>query len=144
MIVRINGVPLAPAAGYERVVVVKPNPKLSQLAITLWTVAGSLMTAAPAAADNGSMASVLKMWGSFSPMFGTLQGLALVIGTLGLLAGIVIVIFQRRFGRITLMTAGGIILGTALVPSMVLLLYFLGAMLNDAIQAGIQSTFLQK
>jgi len=144
MIVRINGVPLVPAAGCERVVVVKPNPKLSQLAITLWTVAGSLMTAAPAAADNGSMASVLKMWGSFSPMFGTLQGLALVIGTLGLLAGIVIVIFQRRFGRITLMTAGGIILGTALVPSMVLLLYFLGAMLNDAIQAGIQSTFLQK
>jgi len=143
MIVRINGEPLALAAECERVVVVKPNPKLRQLAITLWTVAGSLMTA-PAAADNGSMTSVLKMWSSFSPMFGTLQGLALVIGTLGLLAGIVIVIFQRRFGRITLMTAGGIILGTALVPSMVLLLYFLGAMLNDAIQAGIQSTFLQK
>jgi|GEM_PF-1146094 len=144
MIVRINGEPLAPAAGCERVVVVKPNPKLRQLAITLWTVAGSMMTAAPAAADSGSMASVLKMWSSFSPMFGTLQGLALVIGTLGLLAGIVIVIFQRRFGRMTLMTAGGIILGTALVPSMVLLLYFLGAMLNDAIQAGIQSTFLQQ
>jgi len=143
MIVRINGVPLEPAAGCERVVVVKPNPKLRQLAITLWTVAGSMMTA-PAAANSGSMAAVLKMWGSFSPMFGTLQGLALVIGTLGLLAGIVIVIFQRRFGRMTLMTAGGIILGTALVPSMVLLLYFLGAMLNDAIQAGIQSTFLQK
>ncbi|WP_051567363.1 hypothetical protein [Brevibacillus borstelensis] len=143
MIVRINGVPLATAIGSEQVVVVKPNPKLRQLAITLWTFAGSLLTQ-PVLASSGSMESVLKLWGSFDPMFGTIQGLALVIGTLGLLAGIVIVIFQRRIGRMTLMTAGGVILGTALVPSMVLLLYFLGAMLNDAVQAGIKSAFLIK
>jgi len=143
MIVRINGVPLTSTIGTKQEAVVLPNPKLRQLATTLWTVAGAMLTT-PALADTGSMASVLKLWGSFSPMFGTIQGLALVIGTLGLLVGIVIVIFQRRVGRMTLMTAGGIILGTALVPSMVLLLYFLGAMLNDAVQAGIRSAFLGK
>ncbi|WP_035295101.1 hypothetical protein [Brevibacillus thermoruber] len=143
MIVRINGVPLTSTIGTKQPAVVLPNPKLRQLATTLWTVAGAMLTT-PALADTGSMASVLKLWGSFSPMFGTIQGLALVIGTLGLLVGIVIVIFQRRVGRMTLMTAGGIILGTALVPSMVLLLYFLGAMLNDAVQAGIRSAFLGK
>ncbi|TRY23695.1 hypothetical protein FOI68_20765 [Brevibacillus sp. LEMMJ03] len=143
MIVRINGVPLTSTIGTKQAAVVLPNPKLRQLATTLWTVAGAMLTT-PALADTGSMASVLKLWGSFSPMFGTIQGLALVIGTLGLLVGIVIVIFQRRVGRMTLMTAGGIILGTALVPSMVLLLYFLGAMLNDAVQAGIRSAFLGK
>lgn len=142
MIVKINGVPLS-APTQEVKVVIRPNPKLRRLAISLWSLAGSLLTT-PAFADSGGMESVLKMWGSFSPMFGTIQGLSLVIGTLGLLAGIVIVIFQRRVGRMTLMTAGGIILGTALVPSMVLLLYFLGAMLNDAIQAGIRSAFLGK
>lgn len=142
MIVKINGIPLT-TAGMNQQVVIRRNPKLQRLAITLWTFAGSLLTS-PALANSGSMESVLTLWGSFSPMFGTIQGLALVIGTLGLLAGIVIVIFQRRVGRMTLMTAGGIILGTALVPSMVLLLYFLGAMLNDAIQAGIRSAFLVK
>jgi len=142
MIIKINGVPLT-TAGINQQVAIRRNPKLQRLAITLWTFAGSLLTA-PALANSGSMESVLTLWGSFSPMFGTIQGLALVIGTLGLLAGIVIVIFQRRVGRMTLMTAGGIILGTALVPSMVLLLYFLGAMLNDAIQAGIRSAFLVK
>lgn len=142
MIVKINGVPLS-APPQEAKVVIRPNPKLRRLAISLWSLAGSLLTT-PAFADSGGMESVLRMWGSFNPMFGTIQGLSLVIGTLGLLAGIVIVIFQRRVGRMTLMTAGGIILGTALVPSMVLLLYFLGAMLNDAIQAGIRSAFLGK
>lgn len=142
MIVKINGVPLQ-RQPKELKVVVRPNPKLRRLAITLWSVAGSLATS-PVFADSGSMSAVLKLWGSFDPMFGTIQGLALVIGTLGLLAGIVIVIFQRRIGRMTLMTAGGMILGTALVPSLVLLLYFLGAMLNDAVQAGIRSAFLGK
>ncbi|MBY0053004.1 hypothetical protein H7K32_15240 [Brevibacillus agri] len=142
MIVKINGVPLQ-RQSQELKVVVRPNPKLRRLAITLWSVAGSLATS-PVFADSGSMSAVLKLWGSFDPMFGTIQGLALVIGTLGLLAGIVIVIFQRRIGRMTLMTAGGMILGTALVPSLVLLLYFLGAMLNDAVQAGIRSAFLGK
>ncbi|ELK39012.1 hypothetical protein RI662_10855 [Brevibacillus agri] len=142
MIVKINGVPLQ-RQPQELKVVVRPNPKLRRLAITLWSVAGSLATSR-VFADSGSMSAVLKLWGSFDPMFGTIQGLALVIGTLGLLAGIVIVIFQRRIGRMTLMTAGGMILGTALVPSLVLLLYFLGAMLNDAVQAGIRSAFLGK
>ncbi len=76
-------------------------------------------------------------------MFGTIQELALVIGILGLLAGIVIVIFQRRIGRMTLMIAGGMIIRISLIPYLVLhnivLTFFKRTFFSDS---GILSTSL--
>lgn len=139
MIVRMNGIVLpiqeAAVADSDEVVLFKRsgiNPKLKRLAVTLWTLSGIIMTGGHASASSG-MDAVMKVWNSFAPFFGTMQGFAMVIGTLGLLAGLMVVGFKRQFGKVTIVTSIFIILGTALVPGMVMLIFFLGTVLNDAI-----------
>ncbi len=141
MIVKINGMALSmrdipttlpqpiPVTGF------KINPNLKRMALTLWSFSGILLTGGHASAAG--MDSVLKVWNAFSPFFGTVQGFAMVTGTIGILAGLIILGFKRHFGKMTIFTSGIIIIGTALVPAMVLLIFFLGTIMNDAIAEAI-------
>jgi hypothetical protein len=61
----------------------------------------------------------------------------MVAGTMGLLAGLIILGFKRHFGKVTILTSGLIVLGTALVPAAVMLIFFLGTIMNDAISEAI-------
>jgi hypothetical protein len=142
MIVRINGTVL-PMANTPEVslqptpaIRFKINPNLKRLTLTLWSFSGILMTGGNAYAASG-MDSILRVWNAFNPFFGTLQGFAMVAGTMGLLAGLIILGFKRHFGKVTILTSGLIVLGTALVPAAVMLIFFLGTIMNDAISEAI-------
>ncbi|WP_276913877.1 hypothetical protein [Aneurinibacillus aneurinilyticus] len=141
MIVRINGTTLAMNSAVPIYTEDVPTPsfqintKLKRLALTLWSFSGILLTGGHASAAG--MDSVLKVWNAFSPFFGTVQGFAMVTGTIGILAGLIILGFKRHFGKMTIFTSGIIIIGTALVPAMVLLIFFLGTIMNDAIAEAI-------
>jgi hypothetical protein len=130
MNVRINGQPLEclPTVNEDGILVLRNgiNPKLKKIAITLWTVSGSLFTKSVAAASNGSFYERMQ------PLYHVLQEFALGLGGLALLTGIIMLAFKKRWGKSTLKVTSFVIGGVFLIPSAMLLLAIIGIMLNDA------------
>jgi hypothetical protein len=141
MIVKMNGQFLmeigsgSPKVNDEEIVIVKKgfNKQLKTLAITLWTLAGSLIAKSKTFAEGGTFYEEIQ------PLFWVFQDMALGIGALALIAGFVLLVFKKRLGQMTLKTTAFIVAGVFLVPSALMLLAIVGTYLNDALYEALQN-----
>jgi hypothetical protein len=136
MIVKINGVPLEMyprICDIDEVIVVKKgvNTNLKKIAVTLWTVSAAMLVKSKAYADG--------FYEEIQPLFYVFQEMALGIGALAIIAGLVLLVFKKRWGQITLKTTAFIVGGVFLVPSVLMLLAIIGTYLNDALYEALQN-----
>jgi magnesium-transporting ATPase (P-type) len=117
----------------DSVLVVKKsmNPKLKKLAMTLWTVSGSFFTLYKTSAETG-------LWEDMQPLIWIFQEMALGLGVLAIIAGLILLVVKKRWGQVTLKTTAIIILGVFLIPSALMLLAIIGTYLNDALYTALQ------
>lgn len=104
------------------------NKKLKRIAITLWTLSGSFFAKAAMAATNSG-----SFYQQMQPLYHVFQDMALGLGGLSLLCGLVLMVVKRRWGTMTLKTTAIIVAGVFLVPSGLMLLAIIGTMLNDSL-----------
>ncbi|WP_134682583.1 hypothetical protein [Brevibacillus migulae] len=136
MVVRINGVPLRERAPFDEVPTIKwrktIHPKMKQIAITLWTLSGTILANEHVQAV-GSIAKEMK------PLTDLFQELAMGLGALALIAGFAMFGFNKRLGKVTIMRTALIILAIFLCPSAILLLAIIGRYMNDAMWNVLQN-----
>jgi membrane-associated PAP2 superfamily phosphatase len=129
MIIRINGREIAPLPlmQEEEMIVIKKgmNPVLKPLAITLWTTAASFASKANAAAAS-------PLWDGTKPLIYLFQDVAMFLGVLAILAGLILLAVKKRWGTATLKITAFVILGVFLAPSLILLIAIIGNQLDEA------------
>jgi hypothetical protein len=134
MIVRINGVSINEFTGNKKLNDVvekvrlswKPkNKKLRQLATFLWVTSASMFAKSTQAAPS--------IWSEMQPVFGVFQDIAMILGALAILTGLIIMVFKKNVGVQVITTAGMVVLGCFLVPAAVMLVAIVGGLLNGAL-----------
>lgn len=101
--------------------------------VSLWSVSGVMLSqmkiyAAPAKSSSPSM------WKEILPVFGVFQEIAMIVGALSIITGLIVMVFKKKLGWTIISTAGLVILGCFLVPSAVMLVAIIGKLLNGALE----------
>jgi FtsH-binding integral membrane protein len=141
MIVKMNGRFLmeignvSPIVNDEEIVIVKKgfNKNLKTIAVTLWTLAGSLIAKSIAFAEGTSFYEQIQ------PLYFLFQDFALALGSLALIAGLVLLVFKKRMGQQAVKTTAIIIGGVFLAPSLIMLVAIVATYLNDALYEALKN-----
>jgi len=144
MIIRMNGVQLAATVNYpvsvegplngEVLVARWGNKKLMKLAVLLWTVSGTMLT-------RGTEAGFYEQ---MKPLMGVFQEMALGFGSLAIIAGLILLVVKKKWGKLTLQMTAIIILGIFLAPSILMLIAIIGTYLNDGLYKAFQEVWNAK
>jgi uncharacterized protein involved in response to NO len=132
MIVKINGQPLEMVYPSSPDVEIEPlskkdRKKLKQMAITLWTLSGTMLT------RNSYAASSTSFYEQMQPLNWLAQDMVLGFGVLAIIIGLVLFAVKKRWGTKTLKITGLVIAGVFLAPSVVMLFAIIGTLTNDAL-----------
>src|SRR5690606_28600697 len=109
LVIRMNGIPLEqkfPKVEIENVKYVwKPkSDKHKKLATFLWVLSGSLMLTPAYASSNPQQAS--SIWEEMQPVFKVFQDIAMIMGALAILVGLIVMVFKKKLGWTIVNTAG--------------------------------------
>jgi hypothetical protein len=134
MIVKINGKSLEmtyPNLSHE---VIEPISKkdyknLKKLAVTLWTLSGTMLMKS---AHAGTFYQEMK------PLYVVFQEFALGFGALALIIGLIVFAFKKRVGKSIVVVTGLVIAGVFFVPSILMLLAIIGTMVDSALYDALQ------
>lgn len=134
MIVKINGQPLesfSPALPMEvfEPLSKKETKKLKQMALTLWTLSGTMFMKATYA---GSFYQEMK------PLYEVFQEFALGFGALALIIALIVFIFKKRLGTNMIKIISIVVAGVFFIPSGLMLLAIIGTMLDSALYEALQ------
>jgi hypothetical protein len=140
MKVRINGVPLemyrfeVSEATSKELISQKAviHPGLKKMAITLWTISGTFFA-------KSSVLAAGSFYQEMQPLYYVFQDIALGLGGLALIAGLIMLVFKKRWGIATIKVMGLVIGGVFLIPSAIMLLAILGISLNDALYNALEN-----
>lgn len=105
------------------------NPNWRKVAIPLWTTSGMMFS---------KVAYAGGFYDRMQPLIDQFQEMALGMGVLGLMAGLGILAFQKRWGKATLKTTAFIVGGVFLAPSAIMLFAIIAMTLNDALLHAFQ------
>jgi hypothetical protein len=124
----------------DEIVVIKKgsNKQLKTIAVTLWTLSGNMFIKSKAFAEGTSFYEQVQ------PLFYLFQDIALGIGSLALIAGMVTFVFKKRLGEQAVKTIGIIIGGVFLAPSLLMLLAIVCTYLNDALFEALKAVRTMK
>lgn len=106
--------------------------KLKRIAITMFIASCSLYSKIAFAASNTTIQK-FTIWQSLQPVYDIFADLAMSIGSLGIIIGLVTAIFNKRLGIKVALTTTWAILGCFLVPSGVTLVAIVGHLINDTL-----------
>lgn len=120
-----------PCRGLEDIKVIWNPGKLKQIAITLWISSGIITSTHVNAQES--------VWKQMKPVFGVFQDMAMVLGAIAIIVGLIIMIFRKNIGWRVASTAGLVILGCFLVPSLVMLVAIIGGSLNDILSSAFEN-----
>jgi hypothetical protein len=143
MMIKINGMPLAATVNQQiemnpsvgEVVVAKwGNKKLKQMAISLWTLSGVMLSRAAEAGFYEQMKPLLQVF----------QEMALGFGSLAIIAGLVLMVVKKRWGTLTLQMTAVVVLGIFLAPSILMLIAIVGTYLNDGLYQAFKEVWKSK
>lgn len=80
-----------------------------------------------------------SMWKEIMPVFSVFQEIAMVVGALAIITGLIVMVFKRKIGWTIISTAGLVVLGCYLVPSAVMLVAIIGKLLNGALSNAFET-----
>ncbi|WP_137743277.1 hypothetical protein [Robertmurraya siralis] len=106
----------------------KEAKKLRKLSVWLWSISGTFFVKSHAFASSGT-----SMWKQMSPLWGTFQDVALVLGGIAIFVGMLTFLFKRNLGKQILVTSALVVGGCFLVPSVLMLIAIVGSLLNDVL-----------
>jgi sensor histidine kinase YesM len=109
----------------DEMVVIRKSNKLKNFAIALWTSSGLFLTKTAVHAET--------FYESMQPLTYVFQDIALGLGILFALSGLILLGFKKRWGTITLKTTAFVVGGVFLVPSALMLFGIIGTLLNEAL-----------
>lgn len=136
MIIKINGQEITPVISTtveEEIIVIGrgSNKKLRRIATMFWSISATFMVKSQALAASATGSG--QLWEQMKPLLYFFQDMAMFAGTLAIIAGIILLVFKRRWGIATIKTTAFAVAGIFLVPSAVLLLAILGMFLDDSL-----------
>ncbi|KZE65614.1 hypothetical protein AWM68_20650 [Fictibacillus phosphorivorans] len=140
MKVRINGVPLE-MLNMDQITLIdqievhekkKMSKSLNKFATTLWTISGTFFAKSSVLASG-------SFYQEMQPLYYVFQDIALGLGGLALIAGLIMLVFKKRWGITTIKVMGLVIGGVFLIPSAIMLLAILGISLNEALYSALEN-----